>query len=127
MLNNLADVLTVTTLKTNVSLTANNNGTGVDMQAFAKEVKFILAVSAPVAGTDPTMDCKIQDSADNSSFADVSGLAFTQVTSSAALEALGANKDELRRYVRLVSTIGGTDNPQYYVNCQVVGVAKNPA
>lgn len=88
--------------------TATANGTGVDLRDYEGKVTAILTSSAG-GGTSPTLAVKIQDSADNSSFADVSGLTFTGLTGAAdATEAIGFEADSVRRYVRAVITIGGT-------------------
>lgn len=63
---------------------------------------------AAFTGTDVTV--KLQDSADNSSFADLSGAAFTQITGGAPLtqRIAIANTATVRRYVRAaVVTTGG--------------------
>jgi hypothetical protein len=65
------------------------------------------------SGTTPTMDVKLQDSADNSSWADISGATFTQVTSTASQQKLTINTNNVRRYVRAVGTIGGTSTPTF--------------
>lgn len=68
-----------------------------------------------LTGTDVTV--KIQDSADNSSFTDVSGLAFTQVTTAPTVERISiANTSTVRRYVRAVTTTsGGFTSAQFAV------------
>lgn len=86
--------------------TATANGTGVDIRDFQGILKVLLNIGA-VTGTAPTLDVKIQDSADNSTFADVTGYAFAQQTAAANL-ALGIDTRNLRRYIRAVMTIGGT-------------------
>jgi len=51
----------------------------------------------------------VQDSSDNSTFADVSGAAFTTTTANTALvESLTVNTDEIKRYARVVITVTGT-------------------
>ena len=62
-----------------------------------------------------TLDGKIQDSADNSSFADVSGLTFAQSTTTADIQKLVVNPKSVRRYIRYVGTVG--------TGPQVVGVS----
>ena len=90
------------------SRTATANGTGVDVSGYTREAIFILDCEAG-SGTSPTNDVKIQDSDDNSTFADVSGLTFTQVTDAAAShQKISTPADGLRKYVRAVSTLGGT-------------------
>jgi hypothetical protein len=88
--------------------TAATNGSSIDdAAATAFGAQAYLQVFS-FAGTDATV--KIQDSADNSSFADVSGLTFTQVTSNTPASPRRAitNTSTLRRYVRAVTvTTGG--------------------
>ncbi|MGW8326473.1 hypothetical protein ACWGLE_01055 [Streptomyces sp. NPDC055897] len=87
--------------------TAATNGTGLDTTASAAfGAQAYLQVTA-FTGTDCTV--KIQDSADNVTFADVAGLAFTQITAAPASQriATGATAT-IRRYVRAVTaTTGG--------------------
>jgi hypothetical protein len=126
MLNNLGDLLQVNRLVPAAAVAANGNGTGVDLQAYAKEVCAILDSAAGTGNADNTLDVKLQDSADNSSFADVSGLAFTQVSTVAGIQKLSFNKDDVRRYVRAVKTVGGT-TPSFIASVTLVGILKNPA
>lgn len=98
------------------SLTANTNGTGVDLQQSKGNALFVVNCGLASAGTTPTMNFKVQDSADNSSFADVTGGAFPdQVTDSlkAGSQMVSIAKDKLRRYARIVATIGGTSSPAF--------------
>lgn len=63
--------------------------------------------AAAFTGTDVTVT--IQDSADNATFANVTGLSFTQITGGAPLAqriAIG-NTNTIRRYVRAVTTTSG--------------------
>lgn len=97
--------------------TAATNGTGVDTTAsLSFGAQAYLQVGA-VTGTDVTV--KIQDSADNVSFADVAGLAFTQITGGAPLaERISvSNTTTIRRYVRVVTvTTGGFTSLSFSVN-----------
>ncbi|HND52536.1 MAG TPA: hypothetical protein PLV92_09075 [Pirellulaceae bacterium] len=62
-----------------------------------------------VTGTTPTLDGKLQDSADGSTgWADITGATFTQVTASDNLQAIKLEASEVKRYVRYVGTIAGT-------------------
>jgi len=88
--------------------TASGNGSGVDVRDYVGAAKVVL-ISSAGGGATPTLDVKIQDSDDNSTFADVSGAAFTQVTDAAAsLQELHLNLDSVKRYIRAVATIAGT-------------------
>ena len=100
--------------------TATANGAAVDMQTYIGQVKFILSSTAGT-GTTPTLDVKLQDSANGTTgWADITGAAFTQVTDAAdANEAIGVAIDGAERYVRAVVTISGT-TPSF--TCGVVAV-----
>lgn len=97
--------------------TASANGTGVDTQTIdhGKDAMVVLHVGT-VTGTTPTLDVKIQDSADNSSWADVSGAAFAQ-KAAAGLSRMNVSLKSTRRYLRAVATIAGT-SPSF--PCSVV-------
>jgi hypothetical protein len=84
------------------------NGSSIDTTASASFGAQAYLQVFSFSGTDVTV--KIQDSADNSSFADVASLAFTQVTGGAPLAeriAIG-NTATVRRYLRAITvTTGG--------------------
>ena len=62
-----------------------------------------------VTGAPTSWTVKLQDSADNSAWADVAGGAFTATNVPAAQRLVSASGATLRRYVRYVSTVvGGT-------------------
>ena len=96
---------------------ASFNGTGVDLQDYNSPV---LIVQNHGVSTG-TLDGKIQDSADNSSFADVSGAVFTQSTTTADVKMLTITPGQVRRYVRYVGTI--VTGPQV-VSVTLSGVKK---
>lgn len=102
--------------------TATGNGTGVDLNDYDGDVVFILD-SAAGTGTSPTLDVTVEASADNSTFAAVSGAAFTRVTTTAGRQKLVINHDDVARYVRIVYTIGGT-TPSFTFSVTAVGLKK---
>lgn len=80
-----------------------------------EDPKLILRASSTFRGSidnvavyDAKLAVKVQDSADNSSFADVSGLTFSPVYGIASNQKLVVNVDKLRRYIRTLSTSTGT-------------------
>lgn len=96
--------------------TAATNGTGIDTTASASFGGQAYLQVFSFTGTDVTV--KIQDSADNVSFADVAGFSFTQVTAAPTAEriALG-NTATLRRYLRVATvTTGGFTSLGFAVN-----------
>lgn len=91
--------------------TAAATGTGVDLKDYEGPV---LIVQNHGTSTG-TLDGKIQDSADNSSFADVAGATFTQSTTTADIQDLVVQSKQVRRYIKYVGTVG--------TGPQVVGVS----
>ncbi len=83
--------------------TVATNGAGLDTTAAASfGAQAYLQVTA-FTGTSATI--KVQDSADNSTFADVTGLSFTAVTAAPASERLATtNVATIRRYLRVATT-----------------------
>jgi len=86
---------------------ASGNGAGIDLQGYQGVLKIVLDSGAG-GGTTPTLDVKIQDSADNSSFTDVVNKAFAQVGAGASLQSLGIDTRGVKRYIRAALTITGT-------------------
>lgn len=84
---------------------ASNNGTGIDARGFSRASFWFQ--SAP-SGIGTTSDCKLQESADNSSWADVTSATFTQVTTAGGNNGKGQYMDvdltKRLRYLRLVHT-----------------------
>ena len=98
--------------------TANVDGAGIDLQGYQGVLKVILS-SGDGGGTGPTLDAKIQDSADNSTFADVPGKVFAQVTS-ASIQSLAIDTRAVKRYIRAVLNITGT-SPTFGLAVTAVG------
>jgi hypothetical protein len=86
--------------------TAATTGTSIDTTASANfGAQAYLQVTA-FTGTDATV--KIQDSADNVTFADVTGLTFTQVTAAPTSERIATGSTAtIRQYLRAVTTTTG--------------------
>ena len=100
--------------------TADANGAGADLQGYQGVLKIVLDSGAG-GGTTPTLDVKIQDSADNSTFADVLGKVFTQVTdASASIQSLAIDTRAVKRYIRVALTITGT-SPTFGLAVAAVG------
>jgi hypothetical protein len=85
-----------------VDTTATNGSSVDDGASSAFGLQAYLQVFA-LTGTDVTV--KIQDSADNASFADLSGAAFTAVTTAPGTQRIAiSNAATVRRYLRAVTT-----------------------
>lgn len=95
--------------------TAATNGTSLDGAAASTFGAQAYLQLTAFTGTDVTV--KLQDSADNSTFADISGMAFTQVTAAHKQQRIATvNTATIRRYVRAVTvTTGGFTSATFAV------------
>ena len=85
------------------NLTATETGSAVDFGAGDKQAMTYKVVVPQAQGTTPTLDVKIQESDDGSTWRDV--LVFPQITAK-GIYRVSARLDG--RYRRHVSTVGGT-------------------
>ena len=82
-IGNTRRTLTALSFAPNDVVTATGNETGVDLLDYEGDITLIL--DAEAGGSGITYAVKVQDSSDNSTFADVSGAAFTTTTANTAL------------------------------------------
>jgi len=122
---NIATHLQTLNLIPMASVTGDGNGTGVDVSQYVGQLAVVLTCKN-TAGTTPTLDIKLQESDDNSTYTDVSGATFTQVTdantAAATIEKIVVNVDACKKYIRAVKDIGGTDSPAFMTSCVGYGV-----
>jgi len=103
---NVPDRAAILDLVPNDVSTTTANSTGVDLLPY--EGKMLCTLDAEAGGSGITYAVKLQDSADNSSFNDLSGAAFsTTAANTASVQKLAVNIDDARRYVRAVITVAG--------------------
>ena len=128
--NNLGTILQTIALVPMADITASADGTGIDVTEFVGLAAVTLSAKN-VAGTNPTLIVKLQDSANNTVFTDIAGAVFATVTAAgtkaATLEKITVNLAAARTYIRAVQTIGGTASPQFLLSCTAVGVKQNRA
>lgn len=116
---NFAGGATCVSLSASASQASTVTGSAVDLIDYACPVAI---VQNHGTGTG-TLDGKIQDSADGSTgWADVSGAAFSQSTTTADCKMLALNPKQIKRYIRYVGTV--VTGPQN-VGVQLVGVKKS--
>ncbi len=88
--------------------TATLTGSGIDCQTTDGPVNILLQTGAATSTTGATLDVKIQESDDNTTFTDA--IAFSQLSGSAIANVNTFYGKYLRskRYIRAVATITGT-------------------
>jgi hypothetical protein len=86
--------------------TASADGTGVDTAGFHSAAMLVAAGDIDTTTGDETYAFKVQDSADNSTFADVSG-ATTTITADNTAKMVAVPEGHAR-YLRVVATLAGT-------------------
>lgn len=117
------DKLQLTNLHPTTARTATGNGTGADVQARDGDLYLVLD-SAAGTGTSPTLDVTVESSDTlGGTYTAITGAAFTRVTTTASQQSLVISKDEARRFIRIVYTLGGT-TPSFTFSVNAVGVNK---
>lgn len=102
--------------------TSTVTGSAVNLAGYAGAVLIVQDVGA-VSGTTPTLDGKIQDSADGSTnWNDVAGATFVQVTASNNIQAINVDRRLAKAFIRYVGTIGGS-SPSFTMG--VTALAQN--
>ena len=115
--------LDITAAVASASVTATATSSAIDLKEFDGDVLLVLNCAAGT-GSSPTLDIKVQDSDETGgTYGDLSGAAFTQVTTSASLQTLEVNKDECKRFIKLVQTVGGS-SPVFVYGISLVGAKK---
>ncbi len=124
LLNALAQTVGAA-LATAARRTSTLTGTGIDVLEY-EGVALVLLNTSAGTGTSPTLDVKLQHSDDNTTFADVTSGAFSQVTEvagTAGVKVMKVNVSDLKRYLRVVGTITGT-TPSFDFGVEFVGIKK---
>lgn len=95
-------------LAAGAAITVTTNGSGVDLSTYGnpgrRDIMAVLSAGAVVA--TGTYNVKVQESSDNVTFTDITGAAFAQFTGNIGATTLFFNT--MKRYVRIVATLGGT-------------------
>ena len=115
--------LDITAAVASASVTATATSGAIDLKEFDGDVLLVLNCAAGT-GSSPTLDIKVQDSDETGgTYGDLSGAAFTQVTDSASVQTLEVNKDECKRFIKIVQTVGGS-SPVFVYGISLVGAKK---
>jgi len=115
--------LDITAAVASASVTATATSSAIDLKEFDGDVLLVLNCAAGT-GSSPTLDIKVQDSDETGgTYGDLSGAAFTQVTDAASLQTLEVNKDECKRFIKIVQTVGGS-SPVFVYGISLIGAKK---
>lgn len=81
--------------------TAAATSAGVDLAGY----EGVIAVVQQTGAITGTLDGKLQDSADNSSFADITGATTPQVTAANKVQFIAVDVRSVRRYLKYLGTV----------------------
>ena len=120
--------VTISVLTPATTFSSNTNSRNFDLATYDGCVGVILNAGANTAGdANSKLTAAIYDSADNSTYAAISGATFTNVTNANSLQTYNLDTRVARRYIRVVTTVLGV-NTVYPVAMALVGQAKyNPS
>ena len=115
--------LTVVAGVATAAVTRTATSSAIDLLEYDGDVMLILD-SAAGGGSSPTLDIKLTESDETGgTYTDLSGATFTQVTGSASMQTLAINKDECKRFIKIVQTIGGS-SPTFTFSINLIGLKK---
>ena len=115
--------LDITAAVASASVTATATSSAIDLKEFDGDVLLVLNCAAGT-GSSPTLDIKVQDSDETGgTYGDLSGATFTQVTDAASVQTLEVNKDECKRFIKIVQTVGGS-SPVFVYGISLVALKK---
>jgi len=110
-------------------ISADGGIAGVDVSAYCGPALFILDAKN-TAGTTPTLAAKLQHSSDNGStdtWDDITDGGFTGLTDAAHdPQWILLNRNDLKKYVRVIYDIGGTSTPKYYASVTMIAQRQAP-
>jgi hypothetical protein len=95
------------------------NGPTIATTGYVGGVAFYV-MAADSGGTLPTLDIKVQTAGTDSTFADIAGKTFTQITTTTTCVGLNVSARLLKKWTRLVFTVTGT-TPKYWVSAIMIG------
>tara|TARA_Y100000401_G_scaffold113897_1_gene115217 strand:+ start:1289 stop:1672 length:384 start_codon:yes stop_codon:yes gene_type:complete len=100
--------LEVFSIVATAAVTSTATSSAIDLKEYDGDVSLILT-SAAGTGSSPTLDVKVTDSATSGgTYTDLSGATFTQVTGSVSMQVITFSKDECKRFIKIVQTVGGS-------------------
>lgn len=105
--------------------TGPTNGTGVDTAGFDE---CLVVVNVGTVASGGTLDIHVEQSDDDTTYADISGAAFTQFTPSNDLSIYVGrlNLRKLKRYIRAVAVGDGSNAAEASVEFILAGAKRHP-
>jgi len=116
----LPNYVSFTNLLSSRSLTTNTNTNTIDLAGYQGKLLLPVLVGTNTVGTSPSVTVNLYDSADNTNFAtcNVNSNALTNIADSTNLV---IDTRSVRRYLKGVAVIGGTNSPAIPVSVSIVG------
>jgi hypothetical protein len=113
--------VTFSVLAPSTTISSNTNSINFDLSPYQGCVGVILNAGANTAGdANSKLVAAIYDSADNSTYAAISGATFTNVTNANSFQVYDLDTRAARRYIRVVTTVLGV-NTVYPIGMSIVG------
>ena len=117
-----ADSQTIAVVRPSVPFAASANIDGVDLKDYVGKVALVVNVGVAHAGTSPTYDLYVQSSVNANGTGPVNAnVTLTQVANTNSFQVLEIDTRSVRRYLRLVQTIGGSSSQNFPVSMALVG------
>lgn len=113
--------LTQTSVSAIAARTSTVTTSSVDVRTY-KGTLIVQQLVGVVSGTNPTLNGKIQTSADGSNdWTDITGATFTEVTATDSFQKIGVDMRKTSGYIRYVGTIAADANPSFTMGVVLLG------
>lgn len=119
---NIADILTPLSVYPVATVTADGLGSAIDLAEYEGELAIFVAVSA--GSGNMTCDINVHDSdTSGGSYTAVTGSAITQVTTTASIQKISLDSNQMKRFIKLNIDVGGT-SPSFLISAVGAAVKK---
>jgi hypothetical protein len=117
-INDLNGILTVTSALDAQAITSTTNGPSIATTGYVGGVVFVVNAKLD-SGSTATLNIKLQTTGNDSTFADVTGKTFAEITTVTTCAKIGIRASRLGKWTRLVYTKAGDYN--YKVAAAMLG------
>lgn len=119
---NIADLLQPLSVYPVATVTADGLGSAIDLAEYEGEIAIFVAVSA--GSGNMTCDINVHNSdTSGGSYTAVTGSAITQVTTTASIQKISLDSNELKRFIKLNIDVGGT-SPSFLISAVGAAIKK---
>lgn len=118
------ETLEVVSAKSLSGTSASHTGAAKDLVEYEGDILLILNSTAGTGTDTPTLTVKVKHNDESSgTFTNITGGDFAAVTDTASVQKLVLNSNEIKRYIKIIANVSGTD-PSFTYSVDLVAIKK---